>query len=153
MPGTPTRAPVTVSMVRALVLCTLYLYPPHFIVVVLFVCIFLTYCRWARTCQVPNPSCCNVAILLMLMPVVTKGLSISPQLSPYDFLSRCKFNTFTTRPRMIEFNLLMSRFHKNRTHPHDFRTCARLQHLLDHSGVRDLNYVPGTVLFNTGIIQ
>ena len=35
----------------------------------------------------------NVAIL----PVVTKDLPISPQVLPYDFLSRCKFSTLRTR--------------------------------------------------------
>ena len=38
----------------------------------------------------------NVAIL----PVVTEDLPISPWFTPYDFLSRCKFSTLTTRQPM-----------------------------------------------------
>ena len=34
--------------------------------------------RRASTCQVANPTCCNVAVL----PVVTKDLPISPRFSP-----------------------------------------------------------------------
>ena len=44
----------------------------------------------------------NVAIL----PVVTKNLSSSPRFTPYDFSSRCKFSTLTTRQPMVEFYLL-----------------------------------------------
>ena len=49
-----------------------------------------------------NTIYCNVAIL----PVVTKDLLIFPRFSPYQFLSRCKFSTLTTRQPMVEFYLL-----------------------------------------------
>ena len=39
----------------------------------------------------------NVAIL----PVDIKDLPISPRFTPYDFLSRCKFSTRTTRQLMV----------------------------------------------------
>ena len=32
-----------------------------------------------------------------------KDLPISPRFTPYDFLSRCKFNTLTTRQPMVDF--------------------------------------------------
>ena len=82
----------------------------------------------------------HITILL----VVTKDLPISPRFTPYDFLSRCKFSTLTTRQPMVEFYLLMfprfplrkkehrSYFGKNRTH--DFRTSRCAGYLLDHSG-------------------
>ena len=38
--------------------------------------------------------------------VVTKDLPISPRFTPYDFLSRCKFSTRTTRQPMVEVYLL-----------------------------------------------
>ena len=69
---------------------------------------------------------------------------ISPRFTPYDFLSRCKFSTLTTRQPMVEFYLLTfprfplrkkeykSNFGKNRTH--DFRTSRCAGYLLDHSG-------------------
>ena len=85
-------------------------------------------------------------LIITILPVVTKDLPISPRFTPYNFLSRCKFSTLTTRQPMVEFYLLTfprfplrkkehkSYFGKNRTH--DFRTinsrCAA--HLLDHSG-------------------
>ena len=47
------------------------------------ICLCLTYGRSASTCEVTNPTYSNVAILLM--PVVTKDLLISPRFSPYDF--------------------------------------------------------------------
>ena len=71
-------------------------------------------------------------LIITILPVVTKGLPISPRFSPYDFLSRCKFSTLTTRQPMVEFYLLTfprfplrkkedkSYFGKNRTR--DFRT-------------------------------
>ena len=40
------------------------------------------------------------------LSVVTKDLPISPRFTPYDFLSRCKFSTLTTRQPMVEFYLL-----------------------------------------------
>ena len=50
-------------------------------------------------------------VAILLMPVVTKDLSISPRFSPYDFLSRCKFSTLTIRQLMVELYLLtFSRF-------------------------------------------
>ena len=79
-----------------------------------------------------------------ILPVVTKDLPISPRFTPYNFLSRCKFSTLTTRQPMIEFYLLTfprfplrkkehkSYFGKNRTH--DFRTSRCAAYLLDHSG-------------------
>ena len=94
-------------------------------------CLYLTSDRWASTCLITNPTYCNVAILLM--PVVTKDLPISPRFPPYEFSWRCKFSTLTTRQPMVKFYLLMfarfplrkpentcSVFHKNRAH--DFRT-------------------------------
>ena len=83
-------------------------------------------------------------LLITILPVVTKDLSISPRLTPYDFLSRCKFGTLTTRQPMVQFDELMfprfplqkkehkSYFGKNRTH--DFRTSRCAGYLLDHSG-------------------
>ena len=73
-----------------------------------------------------------------------KESSISPRFTPYNFLSRCKFSTLTTRQPMVEFYLLTfprfplrkkehkSYFGKNRTH--DFRTSRCAAYLLDHSG-------------------
>ena len=78
-----------------------------------------------------------------ILPVVTKDLPISPRFTPYDFLSRCKFSTLTTRQPMVEFYLLSfprfplrkkehkSYFGKNRTH--DFRTSRCAGYLLDWS--------------------
>ena len=70
------------------------------------------------------------------LPVVTKDLPISaPRFTPYDFLSRCKFSTLTTRQLIrVEFYLLtFPRFfplrkkeHKSyfdgKNGTHDFRT-------------------------------
>ena len=82
--------------------------------------------------------------IITILPVVTKDLPISPRFTPYDFLSRCKFSTLTTRQPMVEFYLLtfprfplqkkehISYFGKNRTH--DFRTSRCASCLLDHSG-------------------
>ena len=84
-------------------------------------------------------------LIITILPVVTKDLPISPRFTPYDYLSRCKFSTLTTRqPTMVEFYLLTfprfplrkkepkSYFGKNRTH--DFRTSRCAGYLLDHSG-------------------
>ena len=83
-------------------------------------------------------------LILTILPVVTKDLPISPRFTPYNFLSRCKFSTLTTRQLMVEFYLLAfprfplrkkehkSYFGKNRTH--DFRTSRCAGYLLDHSG-------------------
>ena len=90
-------------------------------------------------------------LIITILPVDTKDLPISPRFTPYNFLSRCKFSTLTTRQPMVEFYLLAFPriplrkkehksyyFGKNRTH--DFlRTinsrCAG--YLLDHSGDED----------------
>ena len=83
-------------------------------------------------------------LIITILPVVTKDLPISPRFTPYDFLSRCKFTTLTTRQPMVEFYLLTfprfplrkkehkSYVGKNRTH--DFRTSRCAAYLLDHSG-------------------
>ena len=84
-------------------------------------------------------------VIITILPVVTKDLPISPQFTFYNFSSRCKFSTRTTRQPMVEFYLLTfprfplrkkehkSYFGKNRTH--DFRTTSRCaDYLLDHSG-------------------
>ena len=83
-------------------------------------------------------------LIITILPVVTKDLPISPRFTPYNFLSRCKFSTLTTRQPMVEFYLLTfprfplrkkehkSCFGKNRTH--DFRTSRCAGYPLDHSG-------------------
>ena len=82
-------------------------------------------------------------LIITILPVVTKDLPISPRFAPYDFLSRCKFSTLTTRQPLVEFYLLTfprfplrkkdhkSYFGKNRTH--DFRTSRCAVYLLDDS--------------------
>ena len=45
-------------------------------------------------------------LIITILPVVTKDLPISPRFTPYNFLSRCKFSTLTTRQLMVEFYLL-----------------------------------------------
>ena len=83
-------------------------------------------------------------LIITILPVVTKDLPISPRFTPYNFLSRCKFSTLTTRRPMVEFYLLMfprfplrkkehkSYFGKNQTD--NFRTSRCAGYLLDHSG-------------------
>ena len=83
-------------------------------------------------------------LIITILPVVTKDLHISPRFTPYNFLSRCKFSTLTTRQPMVELYLLTFPrfplrktkhkfyFGKNRTH--DFRTSRCAGYLLDHSG-------------------
>ena len=83
-------------------------------------------------------------LIITILPVVIKDLPISPRFTPYNFLSRCKFSTLTTRQPMVEFYLLTfprfplrkkehkSYFGMNRTH--DFRTSRCAGYLLDHSG-------------------
>ena len=112
----------------------------------------LTYSRWT---------------IITILPVVTKVLPISPRFTPYNFLSRCKFSTLTTRrPIMVEFYLLTfprfplrkkehKSFFKNRTH--DFRTSRCAAYLLDHSG-DELLYSQGgyrhtTTLNRCSIVQ
>ena len=48
-----------------------------------------------------------------ILPVVIKDLPISPRLTSYDFLSRCKLSTLTTRQLalMVEFYLLLTITH------------------------------------------
>ena len=55
-------------------------------------------------------------LIITILPVVTKDISICPRFTPYDFLSRCKFSTLTTRQPMVEFYLLLMTNH-NQTHP------------------------------------
>ena len=81
-------------------------------------------------------------LIITILPVVTKDLPISPRFTSYNFLSRCKFSTLTTRQPMVEFYLLTfprfplrkkehkPYFGKNRTH--DFRTSRCAGYLLDH---------------------
>ena len=88
-------------------------------------------------------------LIIPILPVVTKDLPISPRFTPYDFLSRCKFSTLTTRQPMVEYYLLTfprfplrkkehkSYFGKNRTH--DIRTSRSAGYLLDHSG--DMGFI------------
>ena len=45
-------------------------------------------------------------LIITILPVVTKDLPISPRFTPYNFLSRSKFSTLTTRQPMVEFYLL-----------------------------------------------
>ena len=45
-------------------------------------------------------------LIITILPVVIKDLPISPRFTPYNFLSRCKFSTLTTRQLMVEFNVL-----------------------------------------------
>ena len=83
-------------------------------------------------------------LIITILPVVTKDIPISPRFTPYNFLSRCKFSTLTSRQPMVEFYLLTfpcfplrkkehkSYFGKNRTH--DFRTSRCAAYLLDHLG-------------------
>ena len=87
----------------------------------------------------------TITILLVVTIVVTKDLPISPRFTPYDFLSRYKVSTITTRQPMVEFYFLTfprfplrkkehkSYFGKNRTH--EFRTSRCAGCLLDHSGM------------------
>ena len=42
-------------------------------------------------------------LIITILPVVTKDLPISPRLTPYDFLSRFKFSSLTTRQPMVEY--------------------------------------------------
>ena len=41
-------------------------------------------------------------LIITILPVVTKDFPISPRFTPYDFLSRCKFSTLTTRQPMVD---------------------------------------------------
>ena len=87
-------------------------------------------------------------LIITILPVVTKDLPISPRFTPYNFLSRCKFSTLTTRQPMVEFYLLaLPRFplrkkeHKSyfgKTRTHDFCTSRCAAYLLDQSGDEQL---------------
>ncbi|CAM9926679.1 unnamed protein product, partial [Ascophyllum nodosum] len=85
---------------------------------------------------------------------------ISPRLTPYEFISRCKFSNLTTRQPMVDFYLLTFRrfplrkkehksyFGKNRTH--DFRTTSRCAgYPLDHSGDVFLSRVDFRLYFDS----
>ena len=90
-------------------------------------------------------------LIITILPVVTKDFPISPRFTPYNFFSRCKFSTLTTRQPMVEFNLLTfprfslrkkehkPYFGKNRTY--DFRTSRCAGYLLDHSGDESFDVV------------
>ena len=41
--------------------------------------------------------------------MVTKDRPISPWFLPYVFLSRCNFSTLTTRQKLVEFYILLTR--------------------------------------------
>ena len=96
-------------------------------------------------------------LIITILPVVTKDLPISPRFTPYNFLSRCKFSTLTTRQLMVEFYLLTfprfplpkkehkSYFGKNQTH--DFRTSRCAGYLLDHSGDNLIGRYPLSPVF------
>ena len=59
-------------------------------------------------------------LIITILPVVTKDLPISPRFTPYNFLSRCKFSTLTTRQPMVEFYLLSYhafRYERKNTNP------------------------------------
>ena len=86
-------------------------------------------------------------LTITILPVVTKDISISPRFTPYDFLSRCKFSTLTTRqPTWLNFTYLSShhfRYGRKNTNFTLIRigltTSALLAgvqvtYLLDHSG-------------------
>ena len=45
-------------------------------------------------------------LIITILAVVTKDLPISPRFTPYNFLSRCKFSTLTTRQPMVEFSII-----------------------------------------------
>ena len=86
-----------------------------------------------------------MALNFTILPVVTEELPISTRFTPYDFSSRCKFSTLTTRQSMVEFYLLTSsRFplrkknrnsgDENRTHAFCTSSCAGYLLLIDHSG-------------------
>ena len=83
-------------------------------------------------------------LIITILPVVTKDLPISPRLTPYEFLSRCKLSNLTTRQPKLYLLLTFPRFplrkkeHKSyfgKNRIHAFRTTSRCGgYLLDHSG-------------------
>ena len=88
-------------------------------------------------------------LIITILPVVTKDLPTSPRFTPYNFLSRCKFSTLTTRQLMVGLYLLTfprfplrkkehkSYFGKNRTH--DFRTNRCAGYLLHHEVIIEVD--------------
>ena len=58
-------------------------------------------------------------LIITILSVVTKDLPISPRFTPYDFLSRCKFSTRTTRQPIVEFYLRSHafRYERKNTNP------------------------------------
>ena len=75
-------------------------------------------------------------LIIIILPVVTKYLHISPRFTPYDVSSRCKFSNLTTRTHVPALFVTKeehkSYFGKNRTHA--FRTSRCARYLQDHSG-------------------
>ena len=58
--------------------------------------------------------------IITILPVVTNDLPISPRFTPYNFLSRCKFSTLTTRQPMFNFTYSRShafRYERKNTNP------------------------------------
>ena len=109
-------------------------------------------------------------LIITILPVVTKDLPISTRFTPYDFLSRCKFSTLTTRQPMVEFNLLTfprfplrkkeHKFYFGRNRTHDFRTSRCAGYLLDHSGdegdvwyIYDILYIFGLLTRACGVVM
>ena len=82
-------------------------------------------------------------LIITILPVVTKDLPISPAFTPYDFLSRCKFSTLTTRQPMVElYNLIADKSEnlrqvqevsKDLQHRHEQRRLRREDH---NAGIR-----------------
>ena len=71
-----------------------------------FVCISLT-ADGPQRARLPIPRTATLPSCLSSPRIFT----ISPRLSPHDFLSRCKFNTLTTRQPIVVFYLFtFSRF-------------------------------------------
>ena len=64
---------------------------------------------------------------VVILPGVTKDFPISPRFSPYESLSRCEFNTLTSRQQIVEFYLLtFSRF------PLRMYVCRYGHHITSH---------------------
>ena len=109
---------------------------------VLYFTLSLSTANGLQRARLTIPTYCNIVILLM--PVVTKDLPISPQFSPYAFFNPDASSALLqlvnqwldfTYSRSHAFRYgrknTISVFHKNRTH--DFRT-NRCGYQLDHSG-------------------
>ena len=67
-----------------------------------------------------------MGLIITTLPVITKGLPISPRFTPYDFLSRCKFDNLTTQP-MVEFYLLTFACFPVRKKEHNNQTLVRIE--------------------------